>query len=68
MHIEIAAEEILHVGSFLITNSLLLSWIIVGLLILFAQRLSKKVALVPNGTQNVVEFGMESWLGMKYFI
>lgn len=63
MHIEIAAEEILHVGSFLITNSLILSWIIVGLLILFAQRLSKKVALVPNGTQNVVELGVESWLG-----
>lgn len=63
MNIEIAAEEILHIGSFLVTNSLILSWIIVGALIIFAQRLSKKVTLVPNTTQNVVELGMESWLG-----
>jgi F-type H+-transporting ATPase subunit a len=63
MHIEIAAEEILHIGSFLVTNSLILSWIIVALLVFFAQRLSKKVTLVPGGTQNVVELGVETWLG-----
>ncbi len=63
MNIEIAAEEILHIGSFMVTNSLLLSWIIVGGLVFFARRISKKMALVPAGTQNVVELGMESWLG-----
>lgn len=63
MNIEIAAEQIAHIGSFAITNSLLLSWLVVGVIIYFAQRVSKKVSLVPNGIQNVVELGMEEWLG-----
>lgn len=62
MNIEIGAEKIAHIGIFLITNSLLLTWLVVGVIILLARRVSKRVSLVPGGVQNVVELGVESWL------
>lgn len=62
MNIEIASEQIAHIGTFVITNSLLLTWLVVAVVILISQRVSKKVSLVPGGVQNVVEMGMEAWL------
>lgn len=46
----------------MVTNSILLSWILVLGLVLFARQISKKVSLVPTGAQNVVELGVQTWL------
>lgn len=62
MHIEIASEQLFKVGGFVVNNSMLLAWVLVLGLVFLARSISKKMLLVPNGAQNVVELGMESWL------
>lgn len=62
MNIEIGAEKIFNVGAYVVSNSLILSWVLVLCLVLFARSISKKMTLVPTGTQNVVELGMQTWL------
>ena len=64
VHISLRAEDVFHIGSFPVTNTLLLSTIafliIAGVALLFR----KKLALVPGGFQNLVEFAVESLLGL----
>jgi F-type H+-transporting ATPase subunit a len=55
MEISLAAEKIGHIGSFPITNSMLLSWIVSILLIIFVMIATKKMKLVPSGIQNFFE-------------
>jgi len=55
MEISLAAEKIGHIGSFPITNSMLLSWIVSILLIIFVMIATKKMKLVPTGIQNFFE-------------
>ncbi|MFC1663454.1 F0F1 ATP synthase subunit A [Patescibacteria group bacterium] len=55
MHISLAAEPLWHIGSFTITNTLLVSWIAVLLLVVFAFAIRRKVRLVPRGLQNFAE-------------
>lgn len=62
MNIEIAAEEIFKIGHYMVTNSILMSWLVVLAITIYARSLSKKISLVPVGTQNAVEMGMETWL------
>lgn len=60
----IYAEPLFHIGSFNITNSLLNSWIVVGLIILGALIFKKKPNLVPSGTQNFFEIVIEFLLNI----
>ncbi len=62
MHIEIGVEKIFHIGNFAITNSLLLSWIVIGFLVVLTVVLTRRVSLVPNRLQNGVEMGVEMLL------
>ncbi len=55
MEISLAAEKIGHIGSFPITNSMLLSWIVSIILIIFVMIATKKMKLVPSGIQNFFE-------------
>ena len=58
LNISVAAEPIFHIGEFAVTNSLLTSWIVSGLLILFALWFSRKpLKDRPTGAsvQNLVE-------------
>lgn len=64
MHIEIAAERIFSIGNFFVTNTLLTSWIVVIVLIIIAQILSRRISLIPGKFQNIVEFGVEKLLGL----
>ena len=61
-HIEIAAEKLIEILGFPITNALISSWLAIGLLVAVALLLRGKILLVPHALQNVVEFFMESFL------
>ena len=62
MNIEIGAEKIAHLFGFAITNSLILSWIVVALLILVAWTVSRGMSLIPKGLQNLAESAVEMLL------
>ncbi len=54
------AEEIVSIGSFTITNSMVMVWIVALVLIAIAQLATKNVKIVPSGFQNFVEWVIES--------
>ncbi len=54
------AEEILRIGPFIITNSMLMVWIVAAFIIVFAQLATRKMALIPSGLQNFTEWLVES--------
>ncbi len=53
------AEPITHIGSFVITNSMLSSWIAVFILVTFLVILSRKIKKIPQGIQNIFEIILE---------
>lgn len=59
LHISIAAEEIGKLGPILVTNSLLTSWIVVGLLALLFIKLSSRVREIPSVKQLFIELPIE---------
>lgn len=61
VHVALAAETLFNLGSLPVTNSILTTWIVAAILIGFAHLATKKVALVPNGIQNVAEIAVESF-------
>ncbi len=63
-HIEIAAEKLLTVFGFPITNTLLAAWLVTALLCLGAYLLSRQIRLVPTGVQNIFEMVIEALLGL----
>ncbi|EKE18499.1 MAG: hypothetical protein ACD_9C00313G0007 [uncultured bacterium] len=62
------AEPILHVGSFTITNSLIMSWITVAILVTFfvlaGKRAKKSAKQAPKGIHNFFEIILEQALGL----
>lgn len=52
--------EIGHIGSFPITNSMVVTWIVALALIIFAQFATRKLKAVPDGAQNFWEWLVES--------
>lgn len=59
MHVSIAAEQILAIGGFPITNSLLTSFLVSSILVLVALLISMTVKLMPEKFQNLVEAVIE---------
>ncbi|MFK7850995.1 MAG: F0F1 ATP synthase subunit A [Akkermansiaceae bacterium] len=59
-HLPLHAETILKLGPFEITNSMIMIWIVAALIILVAQMATRKMALIPSGLQNTVEWLVES--------
>lgn len=49
------AETLFHIGNFPFTNTLLLTFLVVGLLLVGSYLLTRRYGLVPNGAQNLVE-------------
>ncbi len=64
LHIELAAEEILRIGSFPVTNTLITSWITVAVLATFAVGI-RKLKMVPAGFQNATELLVEGFLNFS---
>ncbi len=62
IHVVLKAEEIFNVGGFPITNSLLLTWITMAVLIVFALSFRRKLAMIPGKLQAGVEWAFEGVL------
>lgn len=59
------AEPIFNIGNFSVTNSLINSWIILLVVIVFALGIRKKIKKVPSGMQNYLEAIMDWFLGVS---
>ena len=59
MEISLAAEKIGHIGSFPITNSILLSWVASLFLIIVSLVATSKITTIPNKIQNFFEIIVE---------
>jgi F-type H+-transporting ATPase subunit a len=53
------AEPLGHIGNFVVTNSLISSWIAVGILVVFLWVAGRKVKNIPKGIQNIFELFLE---------
>lgn len=62
MYISLAAERIFNIFGIPITNTLLMSWIAMAVLILVSFLATRKLKLVPQGFQNFIEAIIESIL------
>lgn len=52
--------ELVHIGKFSITNSMLVTWIVAAGVIVFAQIATRKIKTIPSGVQNFWEWLVES--------
>lgn len=59
LNISFLPEHIITIGSFAITNSLLISWVAMAILIVFAYFATRKMRTVPSGIQNFAEVIIE---------
>lgn len=57
--IEIAAEKIFQIGPLPVTNSLIMTWIVMVALVFFAYLSTKNITKVPKGLQNFAEMVIE---------
>lgn len=64
MEISLAPETIFHIGSFPVTNSLLMTLIISAIIIIASFVLKSNLKLVPKGFQNIFEYVVEAFLGL----
>jgi F-type H+-transporting ATPase subunit a len=55
-----AAPQVLNIGPFAITNSMILTWVVAVVLILFAQFATRNLQAIPQGAQNFWEWLVES--------
>jgi F-type H+-transporting ATPase subunit a len=55
LHISLAAEKIAEIGSFPITNSLLSTWIVMGILTFLAFIAGRSVKMIPSHIQSLAE-------------
>lgn len=55
-HISLAAEKIGTIFGLPVTNSILMTWIVMAALMLFAYLSTRKMSLVPSNLQSVAEF------------
>ncbi len=62
--IVVAAEPIFSIGSVEITNTMITSWIIVAVLVVFVLFGTRRWEMVPHGIQNVVEAIVETFYNL----
>jgi F-type H+-transporting ATPase subunit a len=63
-HIAIAAEELFTVGPIKVTNTMVTSWFVVAVIIVFVFVASRRWTLVPQGLQNFVEAVLEAFYNL----
>lgn len=64
MNISIAAEPLFHIGSFPVTNTILVTLFLSLLIIAVSAILKSRINLVPRGFQNIVEAVLEALLNL----
>ena len=52
--------ELIHIGKFAVTNSMLVTWIVAAGVIVFAQIATRNIKTIPSGIQNFWEWLVES--------
>ena len=62
INVPLIAEPVFSIGSFVVTNSLVNSVLVAGLLIIVAIFLSSRIREIPRGLQNLVELVFETLL------
>jgi len=62
--VAVSPEVLFTLGPLEITNTLLTSWIVMILIVLFVYFATRKISLVPGGAQNVLELIVEMWDGL----
>jgi len=55
LHISLAAEKIGEIGGFPVTNSLLATWIVMGILVLLSLKATRRMTLIPGSAQSIAE-------------
>lgn len=60
MHISLAAEPLFHILGLPITNTLLMSWVAMGVIVVFTLAVSRSLKTVPGGLQNFTEAVIET--------
>jgi F-type H+-transporting ATPase subunit a len=64
LNISLSAEDVFHVGSWPVTNAMLLAFVVLVVLTVIAITLKNKIVMVPGMLQNVAEVVLEGALGM----
>ncbi|HKM40499.1 MAG: F0F1 ATP synthase subunit A [Patescibacteria group bacterium] len=59
------AEPIFNIGNFSVTNSLINSWIVLIVVLIFAFSIRKKIRRVPRGMQNLLEVIIDWFLNLS---
>lgn len=59
LHISLAAEQIGHIGLLPVTNSLLMTWVVMALLILISIAATRRPSMIPNHIQSIAELIVE---------
>jgi F-type H+-transporting ATPase subunit a len=57
--VSLKPAELVHIGKFAITNSMLVTWIVAAGIIVFAQLATRKIKPIPSGIQNFWEWLVE---------
>lgn len=58
----VAAEPVVKLGGFVITNTLLATWITMAVLLLMFKQATTRMQMVPRGVQNLLELAVEGLL------
>jgi len=64
MHISLAAEKIIESGPIVVTNTMLVTWIVIVLLVGLALIVRANLCQIPGKLQNIFEFALEGILGL----
>lgn len=64
MEISLAPEALAHIGSFPVTNTLIMTLILSAIIIAASLILKSRLELVPKGFQNIVEYVLEAFLNL----
>lgn len=59
-HVALAAEKLFQLGPIPVTNSILTTWIVTAVLLVFAFVATRNIQMVPQGVQNFAEAAVET--------
>ncbi len=62
--IELAAETLFSIGPVDISNAVVTSWVVIVILVVLSRLATRRMREVPSGLQNLVEAGLEAFLGL----
>ena len=58
--VSLKPAELVHIGKFAITNSMLVTWVVAAAIIILAQLATRRIQPIPSGLQNFWEWLVES--------